>query len=432
MQISMIGHSTATIAGQGFHVLCDPWLSGRVFNNGWGLSPEPVFDRAELDRIDHLWISHEHPDHLHFPTLKDFPDAFKQRVIVLYQQNNSDKVWGALGKLGYRNFRAIPHATEQPLGTGGASLMVYQHRHLDSALALRDSSGKVVNLNDAELTRDDCRTLRKAFGDFDVVMRQFSIAGYEGVPTLVPAQLAAVLRTLVEHHRWLGARATIPFASFMHFCRPDNAALNGGVNTALDAKAALDRHGLHAHLMFPGRTRTLDEITAGEGDVEAFERFYATRQFEIDPCDPVTPLETLQAAFRATVSAWRSKFPAVLVNRIGAVPVRVLDHDRNYVMDFRTGEFTATAGPAILHVNSQPLHFAFSTPFGIQTLGVSGRYGLTHLSRGWKLVRILSSLYNAELYLRPKYILSGRNVAWAWSRRRGLTATLAQQFSRFR
>jgi len=432
MRLSMIGHSTVAIAGQGFHVLCDPWLSGRVFNEGWGLSPEPVFDRGLLDQVDHLWISHEHPDHLHFPTLKAFPDAFKHRVTVLFQETNSDKVWAALGKLGYRNFRAVPHAKAQPLGTAGASLMIYQHRHLDSALALRDESGAVINVNDAELTRTDCEKLRRAFGGFQVVLRQFSIAGSEGVAALAASQSNEVLQTLVDHHRWLGAETTIPFASFMYFCRPDNERLNSNANTALDARAALERRGLRCHLMFPGSARALDEIAAGEGDVEAFERFYAERRLAIDPPDPAVPLEALESAFRRTLAGWRSKFPEMLVDRIGAIPVRVLDHDRDYLMDFRAGTFTATQVDPVLLINSQPLHFAFSTPFGIQTLGVSGRYRMIHVPAAWKLVRILSSLYNAELYLRPRYLLSRRNIAWAWRRRDGLAGTLVQQAARFR
>jgi UDP-MurNAc hydroxylase len=53
-------------------------------------------------------------------------------------------------------------------------------------------------------------------------------------------------------------------------------------------------------------------------------------------------------------------------------------------------------------INSQPLWFGFKLPFGIQTLGVSARLRLVWNCRNWKVHRILLSLNNAGIYLRPK------------------------------
>ena len=70
--VKLLSHASVKITVGQTSILTDPWFFGRVFNNGWGLSPEPSLDDLKKDLADvtQIWISHEHPDHLHFPSLK--------------------------------------------------------------------------------------------------------------------------------------------------------------------------------------------------------------------------------------------------------------------------------------------------------------------------------------------------------------------------
>ena len=83
-------------------------------------------------------------------------------------------------------------------------------------------------------------------------------------------------------------------------------------------------------------------------------------------------------------------------------------------------------------VNSQPFYFAFKFPFGIQTLGVSGRYHIINQINSWKYVRIISSLANQNIYFSFRGILNFRNIKWVWDRKTGLYDQIKQQFDRFR
>jgi hypothetical protein len=83
-------------------------------------------------------------------------------------------------------------------------------------------------------------------------------------------------------------------------------------------------------------------------------------------------------------------------------------------------------------VNSQPLEFTFAQPFGLQTLGVSARLRLRRSSRNWTLHRILFSLNNAEIYLRPRYLFTRRNLKFIRSRLRGGLNQLTYQLARMR
>src|SRR5579859_6831499 len=109
MKIRFVGHACIVVEAGGTSVLMDPWFSGKIFNNSWTLRPEPEFDPTLLDTISYLWLSHEHPDHCHFPTLNSFPASFKQRVTVLLQERDSAKLVSALKGIGYSNFRLLPH-----------------------------------------------------------------------------------------------------------------------------------------------------------------------------------------------------------------------------------------------------------------------------------------------------------------------------------
>jgi hypothetical protein len=73
--------------------------------------------------------------------------------------------------------------------------------------------------------------------------------------------------------------------------------------------------------------------------------------------------------------------------------------------------------------------FAFLEPFGMQTLGVSGRYRLLKGNSNWARHRVIFALNNAEIYLSPRYLLRRRFLAYFWTRRDGL---LQQVLSRLR
>src|ERR1700681_1799603 len=105
MKIHFIGHACIVVETSGPSILMDPWIFGKIFNDSWTLRPEPHFDPSLLDKIDYIWISHEHPDHCHFPTLNSFPMEFKKRVTILFQARDYEKMLAAFRKLGYQRFQ---------------------------------------------------------------------------------------------------------------------------------------------------------------------------------------------------------------------------------------------------------------------------------------------------------------------------------------
>src|SRR3990167_10644286 len=131
MELKFVSHASIIVVAEDATIWSDPWLDGKVFNESWSLSPASHFDSAYYDLIDYIWISHEHPDHFHIPTLKSLPDSFKESVSILFQKNNSDKLPIALKKMGYKNIVRLPHKQFVKI-TANTIVLNYQVGQMDS------------------------------------------------------------------------------------------------------------------------------------------------------------------------------------------------------------------------------------------------------------------------------------------------------------
>ena len=77
-KIRFLNHACLVIDCGEIKFATDPWIFGSAFSNGWWLAnPSPNDSLAELNSCDFIYISHNHPDHLHPQTLseirKDIP-----------------------------------------------------------------------------------------------------------------------------------------------------------------------------------------------------------------------------------------------------------------------------------------------------------------------------------------------------------------------
>ena len=83
-KVKLLSHASILIEVDGKKVLTDPWYFGTAFNDGWELSYKPILEeiKAYIHDVDIIWISHEHPDHLHFPTLKWIAEFIKKLSLI--------------------------------------------------------------------------------------------------------------------------------------------------------------------------------------------------------------------------------------------------------------------------------------------------------------------------------------------------------------
>jgi UDP-MurNAc hydroxylase len=422
MKIHFVGHACIVAECADTSILMDPWLFGKIFNDSWSLLPEPKLDPAMLDKVDYIWLSHEHPDHCHFPSLDSFPAGFKARVTVLFQDRDYTKVFGALRKIGYQHFKLLPHREVVPLSDqpGATKVYCYHAGLMDSALAVLGQRQVIFNANDARISVGECRGILNEVGHVDVLLSQFSLAAYAGFEPhekYLPPRAKQILENVSSVHRALDAKVTIPFASFMYFSSLDNKYVNNFVNSARDASGYLKRHGQNAAVLYPGDTYEVGAAHDSSHALEQFDRLPSVDERTYDPIQRKTMAEIV-SAYENLAAQMRDKYSMLLLRTLRPVTIRIPDLDTTVAFRLATGsleEIDSSTKPDLV-INSQPLWFGFKFPFGFQTLGVSARFKLLRNFNNWKFHRILFSLNNGGVYLRPKYLLTPEMLGYLRTR----------------
>ena len=423
MRVHLISHASVIVETDELVLWTDPWLFGDAFNDSWSLHPPAAWDPAWLDRITHLWISHEHPDHFHLPTLRSLPAEFKARVELLFQQGHTDKMFQAFRRLGFERARPMPHREWLQVGPTSHA-WCYQVGQMDSALALRADGKLLLNVNDAELSPGDLEALASELPRPDLLLNQFSLAGYGGMvdhARYLPPKAAAKLDSVVHTHRALGAAATLPFASFVYFSREDNAYLNPYTNSPRAVHERFVAEGLGLYLLAPGQGAEVGRPPPPGPALAVFdEASAALSALPLRPGERVA-LGEIQRAFTDRALQLRGRYPLALLSSLGQLTVRVPDLDTCLRLDLRGARATELPCPegVDLEIASQPLHHCFDAPWGVQTLGVSGRLRLYQNEARWRRWRALFSLNNAELPLRPSLLLEPETLAHLKARARG-------------
>ena len=76
--IKFIKNASVLISDGKKSILSDPWYQGSVFNDGWELLQ--TFEDSDIikiiNRVNFIWISHEHPDHFSI----NFFNKFKNEI----------------------------------------------------------------------------------------------------------------------------------------------------------------------------------------------------------------------------------------------------------------------------------------------------------------------------------------------------------------
>lgn len=431
VSLTLISHASVVIEAGGSRILTDPWQFGGVFNNSWSLLVPPADLDAMLESIDYLWISHEHPDHFHIPTLKALPQAFRKRVTVLFQESSDHpKMVSALrDMLGFGKVELLPHRKWVRL-TPALEVYCYQSRQLDSALAVRSAGKVVLNLNDCEASRKDLEQLRADLGPVEILLNQFSIAGFDGEKAKLRAAADGIIDNMVRDHRALGATKTVPFASLVYFSCVDNHFINEFANTPRRVAERFAVEGLELAVLLPGERFA----PGGEHDsTAALARYDAA--FDEVVTRPLAESEVV--AFEAMVKAFEQRRARLLdahgwfgLKLLKPVVVHVPDLEMSVLMSFREGTVVPTDQPADIIINSQPLHFMLANDFGLQTLGVSGRYELVGDLGNWFRHRTLMALVNAGLGLAPRRMLSRAQLRFFWNRRGELVDQIRYRVAR--
>jgi UDP-MurNAc hydroxylase len=422
LQVTLINHACVKLALGDVVILCDPWLSGPAFNNGWDLLIKtPMEIDAVMAGVTHIWVSHEHPDHFVPKFFIDISAAYKS-IPVLFQETRDRRVKSFIES---RGFTVTELSDRREKSIGGVRVICGVSEFYDSWLHVRDATQSVLNLNDcAEGDAGELRDITRLTGPIDMLLTQFSYAAWKGGRANAHFRVLAAkrkLETITAQVEALKPRRVVPFASFVYFSNEENCYLNDHINRPADAAAAISKAGADPVILYPGETWDSDVPHDNAASLAAYKKVYHDLgALPLRPPGESVPLAQLErefAAYRDGVFKRNSRMLIALLRRfplLGAfhpVAIRLTDLDQTVSVSIVDGFAAAPAGREDVAMHSSSLSFIFNNPFGFDTLTVNGRFEATPEGFG-KMTKSLAvgSLNAMGLAVSPKLVMNFKVV----------------------
>ena len=143
IKINYINHACLIIETNKFKFATDPWLIGPAFNTGWWLKHKTIENwKNELNSCDFIYISHNHPDHLHELTLSNLHKNIP--IIVPNFLCNSTKL--LIKDLGFKNLTALNFEDQYQYKDTSLILTFFKSGDLREDSGLYFSVGKFTGL----------------------------------------------------------------------------------------------------------------------------------------------------------------------------------------------------------------------------------------------------------------------------------------------
>lgn len=386
MHIEFVSHASIRIEHNGISVLCDPWLWGSAFMNGWDLLCPSDFPPERFSDVDFIWFSHEHPDHFSPRVLASIPEHLRGRVTVLFQKTKDRRVVDFCERLGFPCME-LEDCERVSLG-GGLEIQCGQVLFFDSWACFFADGKKILNVNDCCVDGGvSADAIKRWTGEVDVLLTQFSYAAWKGGPNdlaMRQASAAQKLRVVREQVRAFRPQYTIPFASYVYFSHEENRYLNDGVNRPHAAYEAIETSGSVPIVMRPGQIWELGdawnnpEVLAYYNDIydEIPQRTYHPAGDSLSGAE-ICDLSRVyvdrmrkQNDFRMIRLAQRSKIGGFFQ------PLKIHLHDLDQCFEFNicSGLRPIDGQTHDVSMHSESLAFVFKHDFGFDTLSVNGRF----------------------------------------------------------
>lgn len=384
-QIEFINHASVIVSNGEQSVLSDPWYQGDAFHKGWNLLHE--FNDNEinnlLDRVTHIWISHEHPDHFSISFFKKFKQKITDRnIFILFQQTDDKRVESFLRGNKF-SVRILEFNKWIELGSD-FKVLNFKDGFYDSGLAIQTLNKKILNLNDCEVkTKERCNEILNHVGECDVMISQFSYAAWKGGKANISWRKKAAsekLATLELQANKFKPKYLIPFASYVYFSNKKNFYLNDCSNKPGDVINFLTpKIDAKIKIMMPFEKFNFQNNFENEKSLnfwnEKFNSIKPTNQFNL------IELEDLQESFKkytARIFKNNSKFFIRLSRLVSPISVfkpiiiHLDDHNINVSLDIMSESIKISEARPDVEMSSESLFFIMQNTFGFDTLTVNG------------------------------------------------------------
>jgi UDP-MurNAc hydroxylase len=405
MKITFVTHAGFLTEVNGKTILTDPWTKGKAFNDSWALLSKP-FD-VDYSKVDYIYISHEHPDHFSFPSLKSIPEEQRKRIKILYQKHASKRLHEAFTKLSFHSVIELPLYKWSVVD--GIDLFCGSAGSMDSFLAIKEGDQTLLNLNDCVFNKKQYGYISKSIGRVDLLFTQFSFANWVGNNHDEVGNAAKKIADIRIQLEIFKPKYTVPFASFVYFCNNENARMNAWINTP-ECINSLNLPGMH--FMYPGDS--IDLRNPQFTSKQAVEKFMVDlAAVNIDPTPPSKSFEEIKEAVDSNLSSFTQRIYAPFRKVVKPFSIYITDLKRAIEIDAANGVMKELPQETKCRYEmcSQVCWFTFKFSWGSGTLDVSGMYRDNEFPAPQSKYFFFQNLLSTE-FLSSKNLLPSVQFLW--------------------
>ena len=146
-KIRFFNHAFIKVYGKNFSFATDPWAIGPAFNTGWWLKNKTKNDWIEeLNNCSFIYVSHNHPDHLHPLTL----GRIKKEMNFIVPNFLTDSTGMYLEHLGFKNVHRLNFAQEYKLENTKLTISILKSGDFREDSGILFSNGNFTCLFDVD------------------------------------------------------------------------------------------------------------------------------------------------------------------------------------------------------------------------------------------------------------------------------------------
>jgi L-ascorbate metabolism protein UlaG (beta-lactamase superfamily) len=325
LEIEYVGHACLLISARSETFITDPWFTNPVMANSWYHLPRLARTITELPKLDYIYVSHEHADHLDIPALRQLtPTA--TIIIPRYGDGKLERTL-ADANLPHKILALADGETYTTPNGNSVAIYLADTGSKDSSLVISDGQTCIYNHTDNWITSAKMELIGKQWKP-DIAFQCYAGVGSFPSYMLWPLDYRIELgskkklqlfQRMKEAASALQPAAIVPFGASFGYLRPETLWLNKICETTPQECADwLQAQGLTIPVVFfdhgdlwtkskgvhAGRVK--HSLVISDAEVAEYSRHYVDviqhkREEELVPADD---LDTLDARFGEYLQAW--------------------------------------------------------------------------------------------------------------------------------
>ena len=381
MKIKFVNHSSFIIEHDGISLISDPWLEGKVFNNGWDLISKTKLTYEDFKDINFIWFSHEHPDHFYPPNLKLIPSEYKKNITVLFQNTIDGRVANYCRKAGFKEVVELHKGKYYELSENFKVLCEY-FTEGDSWIAYYAGDLTILNTNDCGIrNKRDAEYVKSSVGKVDILLTQFSYAYWAGNKDEF-AYRKKIADEKLESMKFqcdiFNPTVTIPIASYIYFCHEENFYLNDNVNTAEKTYNFLKLNTKTTPvILYNGDVYSFPEDWDSPAAIENYKRDFRNIELHQEKLvkNNIVALEDLNKQAKLFIDNLNQTNNFIVKSVLKPAKIHLSDYDKTFILSLKSylEEKKINYDDCDVSLSSESLLFCLKFPYGVDTTQINGR-----------------------------------------------------------